>query len=401
MKITVVGDIMCEPPILHAAKKPDGTYDFSPMYEKVKPLFSKSDYVIGNMETVLAGEEAGYTENFFSFNAPDSFGEALKDAGFDLVTTINNHTLDRGAEGIIRTMEVLDKIGLPYTGTTMPGKPREGAHYVERDGVRVAVVSYTYGINKHLTEEDEVSQNLNRLAAFGNFVVNRISGKVYPTSWVDVLFPKMPREKQNKIRRFFKIPYLPVQTDGNINHEMVDAYVTRMADDIREAKKNADFVLAFPHTGGQFNTTVGKFSENVVEVSIAAGADAVVASHSHVVQRAEYQNNIPCAYSLGNFSMSPLFYAIEAKHLREYGLAVHLYLTGAKVEKVTFTILKGVAKQGQQQVAWPVDALYDSLPSKAARKKLLQEVGQIYRIVTGKPLPEGPLQQEYLLEKTN
>lgn len=120
MKITIVGDIMCEPPILKAAKKSDGTYDFSPMYEKVKPLFSESDYVIGNMETTLAGEEAGYTETFFSFNAPDSFGEAMKDAGFDLVTTINNHTLDRGAEGIIRTMEVLDKIGLPYTGTTMP-----------------------------------------------------------------------------------------------------------------------------------------------------------------------------------------------------------------------------------------------------------------------------------------
>ena len=89
MKITVVGDIMCEPPILHAAKKPDGTYDFSPMYEKVKPLFSKSDYVIGNMETVLAGEEAGYTENFFSFNAPDSFGEALKDMK-NLVLCVQN-----------------------------------------------------------------------------------------------------------------------------------------------------------------------------------------------------------------------------------------------------------------------------------------------------------------------
>jgi poly-gamma-glutamate synthesis protein (capsule biosynthesis protein) len=181
---------------------------------------------------------------------------------------------------------------------------------------------------------------------------------------------------------------------------MTDAYIARMADDIREAKKNADFVLAFPHTGGQFNTSVGGFSQHIVETAIAAGADAVVASHSHVVQRAEYQNNIPCAYSLGNFSMSPLFYAIEAKHLREYGLAAHLYLSGAKVEKVTFTILKGVAKQGQQQVAWPVDALYDSLSSKRARKQLLEDVGKIYEIVMEKPLPEGPLQREYLLEKS-
>lgn len=397
MKITIVGDIMCEPPILKAAKKPDGTYDFSPMYEKVKPLFSESDYVIGNMETTLAGEEAGYTETFFSFNAPDSFGEALKDAGFDLVTTINNHTLDRGAEGIIRTMEVLDKIGLPYTGTTMPGKPREGAYYFEREGVRVAVIAYTYGINKHLTEEDAVAQNLNRLAIFGNFVCN---SKEYPTSWVDALFPKMPRKEQNKIRKFFKMPYLAVQTDGQINHENVDAYIARMADDIREAKKNADFVLVFPHIGGQFNNKVGKFSEHITDVAIAAGADALVASHSHVVQRAEYRDGIPCAYSLGNFSMSPLFFAIEAKHLREYGLAAHLYLDGTKVEKVSFTILKGVAKRGQQQVAWPVDALYDSLSSKLARKQLLEDVGKIYEIVMEKPLPEGPLQREYILEKS-
>ncbi|MBE6962176.1 MAG: CapA family protein [Ruminococcaceae bacterium] len=396
MKITIVGDIMCEPAVLEAAKRPDGTYDFAPMYEKVVPMFREADYVIGNMETTLAGEELEYTQTFFSFNAPDSFGTAAKEAGIDLVSLINNHTLDRGAEGAVRTMETLDKIGLPYVGTTLPDRERQGAYYFERGGVRFAVVSYTYGINKSLTEDDPVAKNLNRLAVFGNIVCDE---KIYPTSWVDELYPQLERAEQNEIRKQYQLPYLPVQIDGIINHEKVDACFAQMAADIREAKKNADFVIFFPHIGGQFNTRVGKFSEYAAKVAMEAGADAVVASHSHVLQRAEYVDGVPCAYSLGNFSMCPGFYAVEAKHLREYGLAAHLYLDGARVEKVTFSFLKGVYKPGEQQVAWPVDELYEALTSDTERETLLREVTQLYRIVMGKNLPEGPLQREYLLEK--
>ena len=396
MKITVVGDIMCEPPILAGGKQPDGSYDFAPMYEKVVPMFREADYVIGNLETTLSGEDLEYTQTFFSFNAPDAFGTAAKEAGIDLVSLINNHTLDRGAEGAVRTMQTLDKIGLPYVGTTLPDRERQGAYYFERDGVRFAVVSYTYGINKYLAEDDPVAKNLNRLAYFGNRVCDE---KIYPHSWVDELYPDMPREEQNVIRKEHQLAYLPVQIDGQICHENTDEYFAQMAADIREAKKNADFVIFFPHIGGQFNTRVGKFSEYVTELALEAGADVMVASHSHVVQRAEYRNGVPCAYSLGNFSMCPGFYAVEAKHLREYGLAAHLYLDGAKVENVTFSILKGVYKPGEQQVCWPVEELYESLTTDEERRKLRVDVERIYRIVMGKNLPEGPLQREYLLEK--
>ena len=396
MKITIVGDIMCEPPIQEAAKRPDGSYDFAPMYEKVAPMFREADYVIGNMETTLAGEEREYTKTFFSFNAPDSFGTAAKEAGINLVSIINNHTLDRGAGGIVRTMQALEEIGLPYVGVTHPDRERQGAYYFELGGVRVAVVAYTYNINNHLDEDDPVAQNMNRLAVFKDLRCNQ---KIYPTTWVDALYPEMERAEKNALCRKYQLPYLPVQIDGQINHENVDAYFAQMAEDIREAKKNADFVIFFPHIGGQFNNQVGKFSDYAVQVAIEAGADAVAASHSHVVQRAEYRGDVPCAYSLGNFSMSPDFYAVEAKHLREYGLAAHLYLDGAKVEKVTVSFLKGVYTRGEQQVAWPVEELYESLDSDEAREKLYCEVAQLYHIVMGKPLTEGPLQREYLVEK--
>ena len=396
MKITIVGDIMCEPPILAGGKQPDGSYDFASMYEKTAPLFREADYVIGNLETTLAGEELEYTKTFFSFNAPDAFGVAAKEAGIDLVSLINNHTLDRGAEGAVRTMEALDKIGLPYVGTTLPDRERQGAYYFERNGVRFAVVSYTYGINNKLTEEDPVAKNLNRLAYFGNVVCDE---KIFPTSWVDELYPDMPREEQNVIRKKYELAYLPVQIDGQILQEKVEEYFAQMAADIRKAKENADFVIFFPHIGGQFNTRVGKFSERVTELAIEAGADAVVASHSQVVQRAEYRDGIPCAYSLGNFSMCPGFFAVEAKHLREYGVAAHLYLDGTKLEKVTFTILKGVYKPGEQQVCWPVEELYEALETDEERRQLRMDAERIYRVLMGKSMPEGPLQREYLLEK--
>ena len=393
MKITILGDIMCEPTVLNGGRQPDGSYNFDSMYTRIKPLLQQADYVIGNLETPLAGEAAGYTKTFFSFNAPDSFAAAMQKAGIDLVSTINNHTYDRGPEGIVRTMEVLDRIGLPYVGTALPGTHRPEAHYFEADGVKVAVIAYTYGINGRLdSDEHPMAVNANRLARFGNIVCGE---KHFPTDWVDKLFPGMELAKKTKIRKRFKMPYLAMQVDNLINHELVDPCLDRMVQDIKTAREKADLVLVYPHIGGQFNVKVGDFTRNAVEKSLEAGADAVIASHSHVVQKAEYLGNAPVAYCLGNFSMSPLFYAVESKYLREYGLAAHLYLDGNRVEKFTFTMLKAVPDEHGQLVSWPLDQLEQHLTSKKELEKLREEAAFIYRCVTEQDLPAGPLQTEY------
>ena len=109
-KITIIGDIMCEPRLLKASKS-KGHYNFDGVFQNVKDLFKESDYVIGNLETPLAGKEKGYTNGLFSFNTPDEFADAVKASGIDLVTTANNHCFDRGIDGMIRTLEVLEKKG--------------------------------------------------------------------------------------------------------------------------------------------------------------------------------------------------------------------------------------------------------------------------------------------------
>ena len=396
MKITILGDIMCEPTVLNGGRQPDGSYNFDSMYTRIQPLLQQADYVIGNMETPLAGEEAGYTATFFSFNAPDSFASAMQDAGIDLVSTINNHTYDRGPEGIVRTMEVLDRIGLPYVGTALPGTERPEAHYFELGGVKFAVVAYTYGINKSLTEDHPMAVNANRLAKFGNIVCGE---KHFPADWVDTLFPGMELAQKTKIRKRFKMPYLAMQVDNLIDHELVDPCLDRMVQDIKTAREKADFVLFYPHIGGQFNVKVGDFTRNAVEKALEAGADAVIASHSHVVQKAEYLGDAPVAYSLGNFSMSPLFYAVESKYLREYGLAAHLYLDGNRVEKFTFTMLKAVPDEQGQLVSWPLDQLEQHRTSKKELEKLREEAAFIYRCTTGTDLPEGPIRSEYEIKR--
>ena len=107
VKITFLGDIMCEGPLLKAAHKEDGTYDFSECFQGICGLLTEADYVIGNLETPLSGEEAGYTktEDLYSFNTPIEFAEAVKEMGMDLVLTANNHCCDRGIEGLIKTLE--------------------------------------------------------------------------------------------------------------------------------------------------------------------------------------------------------------------------------------------------------------------------------------------------------
>lgn len=147
MKITFLGDIMIEPPVLKAAHRSDGSYDFYPVFEKAQSLLDEADMLVANLETPLAGPEAEYTKHHYAFNAPDAYADAVKKAGIHMVSTANNHTFDRGFEGAERTLRVLDEKGIGHHGSFLPGGEHPEAFYIEKGGVKVAVIAYTYGTN--------------------------------------------------------------------------------------------------------------------------------------------------------------------------------------------------------------------------------------------------------------
>ena len=398
MKITVIGDIMCEPPVLKTSKRKDGSYNFDGVFTHLRNLLLESDYVIGNIEFPLGGKEVGYTDTFFKFNAPDSFADAVKNAGIDMVSVINNHTLDRGADGMYRTLRVLEEKGIPYTGAFLPEVGHKEAEYFEVDGVKFALVAYTYVTNEKYSKNDAHLANMNVLRPHEIPTYTPDVRKRYYT-WVDRKFPKVKYENRALIKQLVGLPATIARADDYVDFFESEPYIDKFVADIKQAKENADFVIAYPHVGGQFNVEPGSFSKYCMYSAVKAGADAVLASHSHMVQKAEIVNGIPCAYSLGNINMSPNSRIIIKKHLPDYGIAFHLYMENKKIEKVTFSILKGIEKKGEQISSWPVDELYANTKSKRQKRKLEKHIRQVYKYVTEKDIEGEIVRREYDLTK--
>ena len=147
ISISVVGDLMCHGPQFEYARVGKDSFDFSPVYRNVKKYLESSDFTFGNLETVTAGKESkGYTGYPF-FNTPASYITALKDVGFDLLVTANNHSLDRSEKGIIRTINEIDSRNLKYVGTYKSQRDRDSIRIFDVKGIKIAVLAYSYGTN--------------------------------------------------------------------------------------------------------------------------------------------------------------------------------------------------------------------------------------------------------------
>ncbi len=402
MKITFLGDIMIEPPVLKAAKRRGGTYDFRGVFARAKALLAESDYVVGNLETPLAGEEAGYTETHLCFNAPDAYVDALLDAGVNLVSTTNNHTFDRGYEGMERTLRVLDEKGLAHTGSFLRGTERPEAYYTEVSGTRIAVIAYTYGTNYGgsggtCLAEDEYENTVNLLCSqeAGTY----LPGVFRSDDWMDKLFAKIKLFKDPhtyaKYKPLFGLTATYSRDDDRLENKVDTPYIEQMQNDIRLAKQKADVVLFYPHVGGQFNLKPGAFTEYVVDKAVEAGADAVIATHSHIPQKLVNKNGVPCSYCLGNFNMNPRSYLAMPEILTNYGYTLHLYIEEKRIAKVTFSMMKNHVEKDGQISSYPVDELYASLKSEKEKQALEKDIRHLYGRVTGCILTGDIVRREY------
>ena len=185
--------------------------------------------------------------------------------------------------------------------------------------------------------------------------------------------------------------------DDNLEGKTDTKYVQQFQDDIRKAKENADIVLFYPHVGGQFNEKPGAFSEYVVQKAVEAGADAVIAHHSHIPQKSEWIGDIPVSYCLGNFNMNPRSYLAMPEILTDYGYAMHLYVEDKKIVKATFSMMKNYVGLDGQISSYPVDQLYKKLKTKKAKAQLEKDVEHLYARITGRVLKGDVFRKEYEL----
>lgn len=246
VKIKTFGDIMAHlAQIQYAYNKGGGTYDFSDSFAYVSDYISDADISIGNYETTT-NPNLAYA-GFPRFNAPKEYLEAIKDAGFDVLSTANNHSLDTEVEGLFTTIEAMDELGIDHVGSKKSGQSR--ILYKNVNGIKLAFLAYTYGANG-LVDLVQVREEIPEL----NYL--------------------HPEEIQS---------------------------------DIEEAKENgADFVIVYPHWGIEYHSDPSADQVELGREMIEWGADLVIGNHPHVVEPYEYYEASDgrtgfIAYALGNF----------------------------------------------------------------------------------------------------
>ena len=142
-----LGDIMGHGPQIKAAWDDSlKSYNYDEVFQPVEQLISSVDFAIANLEVTLAGPPyKGYPQ----FSSPDDLAVACKKSGIDVLVTANNHSCDRGSEGIIRTVKVLDSLGIQHTGTFKNSQERDSLNLLilEKKGIKVGLLNYTYGTN--------------------------------------------------------------------------------------------------------------------------------------------------------------------------------------------------------------------------------------------------------------
>jgi len=175
IKITAVGDIMCHnTQFKDAYDSSTKKYDFSYVFEEIEPYFQDADLVIGNLETTFAGKDANGYSGYPNFNTPEAMATDLKELGFDVLTTSNNHSLDKGYKGLVSTLDELDEAGISHTGTARSTEEQNSVLVKEVNGIKIGFLSYTYGTNGipvpkgkeycvNLIDKDAIAKEIDRI----------------------------------------------------------------------------------------------------------------------------------------------------------------------------------------------------------------------------------------------
>lgn len=344
--ISCVGDMLAEEK-LYKSHLIGGRTDFHDVFTFVRPYFAASDLTVGNLETMLCAA-APYTgeqykvDGKYHCNAPQSFLDAVRQAGFDFLMLANNHNLDCGAAGIRETLNRIDDAGLMRTGLFAGPAERRFA-LVEVNGIRLALLAWSTWYNRNET----------RLTDEG--------------------------------RRALLNEYAP----------------DRAASDIAAARAaGAEFVLTYIHWGvdAEYKTEPSASMRRMAQELADAGADYIVGSHTHSVQphdliTARDGRIVPVAWSMGNFVTSELMSVSRSTGI----LQIELTRQNGKVRVTGETFIPCYIPDSACGLSYPV------LPERSitGEGKQAMQMKEAIKKVKGIFTKNGNMTGEWILTKKN
>lgn len=359
VKILFAGDLILLEDQVKKARSGAG-YNFTAMFEYTQKYISDADLAIAVFEGPMAGEDAGYSSSNYDdgiplyLNYPDEFAEAVKNAGFDLVTTASNHILDKGVVGALRTSNVLDSVGLQHIGTYRNFEEKESVKIIELNGIRFAFLAYTYGSN-YYTENDMLN-----------------GSDAYLTSMI--VDPKSD------------------------NFEKVKASV--LSDFERAKEENPDVIIVMPHMGTQFLHKTDSFQDTWNRIFLDAGADVILGDHAHAVQPVEVSEGTAIVNCPGNFVNS------YREHNGDAAAMTELYFDTASKKLIGVSVIPMWIQSGLKGIyrALPI---YDIVTNERLQREIstyeMERVHVVHELITGvmlgEPLGMDLIRPRYYLGK--
>ena len=247
ISVVMVGDILLHDPVNRVCHLEGGGYDYSGLFSNTKDEIGDADLAIVNQEVIIGGESLRIT-GYPSFNAPFEIGDELVNTGFDVICHATNHAMDRGGSGIRKCLEFWEENhpDEAVLGIHDSEEDKEEIYVYEKDGIKIAVLNYTYGTNGIRLPE------------------------------------KMP----------FAVDLLDEE---------------RVVSDIKRAEEMADFTIVCPHWGTEYSHAVSTDQDKWTDIFLRSGVDLVIGTHPHVIEPVEMKVNEETGaemlvyYSLGNF----------------------------------------------------------------------------------------------------
>jgi len=251
LDLVMAGDVLLHTRLAYWSEDGKGGYDFNPIFKLIKPIIKKADLAIVNQETILGGKElrvSGYP----TFNGPYELGDAIANAGFDVVLQSNNHSLDKGKQGIYNCLNFWKKYPkIKTVGINTSEAQKKKLCIYKKNGIKVAILNYTYGTN-------------------------------------GIPLPK-------------DMPYA-------VNYLVKDEVIN----DIKRAEKEADFTIVCPHWGTEYFRGISDYQKIWSKIFVENGVDLVLGAHPHVIEPIKYVTDKKTGhkmlvyYSLGNFVNSTM-----------------------------------------------------------------------------------------------